>query len=83
MIRSLLLSLAIAASLNVIGQDKEYFQQQVDYEIEVSLDDEAHLLRGFERFQYQNKSNESLEFIYIHLWPNAYKNRKTALAKQA
>lgn len=82
MLRSLLLTLAITASLNFFGQDKKYFQQKVDYEIEVLLDDEAHVLRGFERFQYQNNSNESLEFIYIHLWPNAYKNRKTALAKQ-
>jgi hypothetical protein len=74
--------LGIAGFLIGPAQTKEYFQQQVDYTIEVSLDDDTHVIRGFESFVYQNNSQESLDFIYIHLWPNAYKNKKTALAKQ-
>lgn len=65
---------------NVVAQD--YFQQNVDYKITVTLDDQNKMLRGFEEFKYQNNSPNELEFIYIHLWPNAYKNNKTALAKQ-
>lgn len=62
---------------------QNYFQQEVNYDIEVSLDDKNNLLIGFETFEYINNSQDALPFIYIHLWPNAYKNGKTALAKQA
>ena len=61
---------------------QDYFQQQVDYKIEVTLNDEEHTLSGFETFDYKNNSTDELGFIYIHLWPNAYKNNKTALGKQ-
>jgi hypothetical protein len=40
------------------------------------------MLHGNLEFEYKNNSNDALPFIYIHLWPNAYKNAKTALAKQ-
>ena len=39
-------------------------------------------LHGFEEFEYINNSPDALSEIYIHLWPNAYKNNTTALAKQ-
>lgn len=66
--------------LTVSGQD--YFQQKVDYKIDVQLFDKENVLRGFESFEYKNNSPTTLEFIYVHLWPNAYKNQHTALAKQ-
>jgi len=61
---------------------QDYFQQKVDYIIDVTLDDKAHLLTGNETFVYHNNSPEALTFIYIHLWPNAYKDNTTALVKQ-
>lgn len=82
MTRAFITFLGIASFLFSSAQSSKYFQQKVDYTIEVSLDDQRHMLRGFESFIYQNNSPESLDFIYIHLWPNAYKNKKTALAKQ-
>lgn len=62
--------------------NKPYFQQEVNYKISVKLDDENHFLRGQLRFDYINNSPDTLNFIYIHLWPNAYKNNETAFAKQ-
>ena len=59
-----------------------YFQQEVNYRMEVKLNDEKHTLSAFQEIQYINNSSQSLEFIYFHLWPNAYKNTTTALAKQ-
>lgn len=58
------------------------WQQNVNYDIQVSLDTQFHVLRGFETITYQNNSPNSLSEIYMHLWPNAYKDRNTAYAKQ-
>lgn len=64
-----------------MAQD-QYFQQEVNYKIRVSLDDKKHELSAFEEIKYINNSVTSLSYIYFHLWPNAYKNHRTALAKQ-
>jgi hypothetical protein len=59
-----------------------YWQQEVNYQIEVKLNDVDHTLSAFETFEYLNNSPNNLDFIYIHIWPNAYRNKYTALAKQ-
>ena len=64
------------------GNGNPYFQQMVKYEIDVTLNDSAHTLSAFERLEYTNNSPDTLEFIWFHLWPNAYKNDSTAFAKQ-
>ncbi|MCF8460411.1 MAG: M1 family metallopeptidase [Flavobacteriales bacterium] len=61
---------------------QEYFQQEVNYEIHVSLDDENHVLHASESIEYVNNSTSTLTFIWFHIWPNAYKDGKSALAKQ-
>ena len=66
----------------IISNSQEYFQQKVDTYIDVELDDENHILRGFEKMVYYNNSSLTLDKIIIHLWPNAYKNKNTNLAKQ-
>lgn len=66
---------------SVIGQG-DYFQQEVNYKIEVTLNDQKHELIGNIEMTYVNNSLESLGEIYLHLWPNAYQNRKTAFARQ-
>ncbi|MCW3076591.1 MAG: hypothetical protein JWO32_1200 [Bacteroidetes bacterium] len=68
-------------TLNLSAQ-QTYFQQEVNYKINVALNDQAHSLRAFEEIQYINNSDKGLDFIYFHLWPNAYKDNTTALAKQ-
>jgi hypothetical protein len=60
----------------------QYFQQDVSYQIDVKLDDKNHFLSGFETLNYKNNSPQSLDVIYMHVWPNAYKNKETALAQQ-
>lgn len=59
-----------------------YFQQKVDYTIDVTLDDEAHTISGMEKVRYTNYAPQALDTIYFHLWGNAFKNRETAFAKQ-
>lgn len=58
------------------------FQQKVDYNINVSLDDEKHMLNGKIQLTYHNHSGKELTFLYFHLWPNAYKDPNTPFAKQ-
>ena len=73
---------ALGMSVVSFAQSKPYFQQDVKFKIEVKLDDERNMLYGDEELVYTNNSPNALNEIYMHIWPNAYKNRKTALAKQ-
>ncbi|MBL0356889.1 MAG: hypothetical protein IPP72_08335 [Chitinophagaceae bacterium] len=61
---------------------KPYWQQQVNYTINVTLNDTEHSLDGFEVMEYYNNSEDTLRFIWIHLWANAYKNDRTAFTDQ-
>ncbi len=63
-------------------QSQNYWQQEVNYTIYVRLDDENHYLHASEAFEYINHSPDTLNELYIHLWPNAYRDKNTALAKQ-
>ncbi len=58
------------------------WQQKVNFEINVSLNDSLHVLNGFEKIEYINNSPDNLSEIWFHLWPNAYKNDETPFAKQ-
>lgn len=69
-------------ALSGIAVSQNYWQQEVNYTIQVKLDDVNHTLSGFEEFEYVNNSPDALDKIYIHIWPNAYRNGKSALGKQ-
>jgi hypothetical protein len=60
----------------------EYWQQEVNYLIRVELDDKNHYLRGYEEFIYTNRSPNVIDEIFIHLWPNAFKDQSSAFAAQ-
>ncbi|HXR82269.1 MAG TPA: hypothetical protein VN763_15180, partial [Saprospiraceae bacterium] len=59
-----------------------YWQQQVNYYIHVTLNDTDNSLTAFEKMEYVNNSPDTLFYIWIHLWPNAYKNDRTAFSEQ-
>jgi hypothetical protein len=61
----------------------QYWQQKLDYTIDVTLNDKEKTLDAFEKIIYINNSPDTLYFIWFHLWPNAYKNDKTAFSDQA
>ncbi len=79
--KNLLLILILFNTLSAFSQ-KNYFQQKVDFNIRTELDKENNSLSSFETITYKNNSPDTLDFIYFHLWPNGYKNKKTALSKQ-
>jgi hypothetical protein len=80
-IRLLFLS-TLFVFLSASGYAQVYFQQEVNYTINVKLDDVKNELTADESIEYVNNSPNELSFIYMHLWPNAYKDNSTALAKQ-
>ena len=75
-----ILLLIIPLITNLYAQ--EYFQQEVNYNINVTLNDQEHTLNGHIDIEYINNSNKPLDTLWFHLWPNAYKNNSTALAQQ-
>ena len=64
------------------GLAQTYWQQEVNYAIQVTLDDQQHTLTATAKIEYINHSPDELTFIYFHLWPNAYRNTQTAFARQ-
>ncbi|MEJ8818539.1 M1 family metallopeptidase [Lacibacter sp. H407] len=78
---SFLLTLLVSAFFTS-AQETTYWQQEVNYTIDVSLDVQNKSLKGLERIEYINHSPDTLTYIWFHLWPNAYKDKSTAYAKQ-
>jgi hypothetical protein len=78
-----LLSLCVLCWITVAGYSQnKYWQQEVNVTINVSLNDKEHGLDAFESIEYINHSPDTLHFIWFHLWPNAYKNDRTAFSEQ-
>ncbi|MDQ3279426.1 MAG: M1 family metallopeptidase [Bacteroidota bacterium] len=68
--------------LLLTAHSQTYWQQKVDYTIDVTLNDAEKTLDGFERLVYTNNSTDTLRFLWFHIWPNAYKSDKTAFSDQ-
>jgi len=79
-VRATLLGLCLL-SLHFIS-NAQYWQQRADFKIAVKLDDQKNTLTGMEELVYTNNSPDALPFIWFHIWPNAYRDEKTAFAKQ-
>ncbi|MFM7839346.1 MAG: M1 family peptidase, partial [Chitinophagaceae bacterium] len=77
----LLFWLALAFGSTAAGQSR-YWQQQLEYTLDVTLNDKEHSLDAFLKLQYENHSPDTLRFIWFHLWPNAFKNDQTAFSEQ-
>ncbi len=66
----------------------EYWQQEVDYEIEIKLNDKTQELTGSETLNYKNNSPDTLRYLWIQLDQNRmgkasdYKLTSTAPAKK-
>ncbi len=51
--------------------DAAYWQQDVYYKINASLDDKTNIIDGAEELTYTNNSPDQLAFVYFHLYSNA------------
>ena len=64
----------------LISQD--YFQQQVDYNMDVSLNPTDNSYDAQAEISYTNNSPDALEEIYFHIWANSYSSTESAFGKQ-
>ena len=49
-----------------------YFQQDVHYEIQATIDEKTNVITGSMELIYWNNSPDELEFVYFHLYQNAF-----------
>ena len=51
---------------------EHYWQNETDYKIEATLDDQAHTITGKLTLEYTNNSPQELDFIWMHLEQNRF-----------
>lgn len=50
---------------------KDYWQQDVHYDLKVNLNDSTDIIAGIEKLIYWNNSPDELNFVFFHLYSNA------------
>ena len=64
---------------NAAGQPgHEYWQQKVDYDIDVILNEETQSIQGAESISYQNNSPDTLNYLWLQLDQNRFRNDSIA-----
>ena len=82
LLKKSLLITAFLGCLFTAQSQRTYWQQEVNFNISVTLNDTDHTLDAEERIEYINHSPDTLRFIWFHLWPNAYKTDRTRFSDQ-
>jgi hypothetical protein len=72
---------AVAAQTRSAGGVASYWQQQADYTIKVTLDTKERALAGTETILYTNSSPDTLKEFYLHLYPNAFRDKTSPLIR--
>ncbi|MEM1262965.1 MAG: M1 family metallopeptidase [Pseudomonadota bacterium] len=61
----------------------QYWQQKVDYDIDVTLDENARRLTGSATIAYTNNSPDTLRFLWLQLDQNRFRNDSLAMRSGA
>ena len=56
----------------------QYWQQKVDYDIQVRINEKIQVLEGSEVIQYHNNSPDKLTYLWLQLDQNIYQNKNTS-----
>ena len=59
----------------------DYYQQKVDYNMEIELNEESDILYGKSIITYHNNSPDDLEYLWVQLDQNIRKNNSPSLEK--
>ena len=68
----IIISILFVFSAKGIAQNNGYWQQKVDYKMNVSLDVKTNQYSGNQELVYTNNSNDTLKRVFYHLYPNAF-----------
>ena len=52
--------------------DAAYWQQDVYYKIDARIDENTHIIDAAQTLEYWNNSPDTLEYVYFHLFQNAF-----------
>jgi hypothetical protein len=58
--------------INSFSQNATYWQQQVDYKMEVEMNVKTYQYKGKQQLVYTNNSNDTLTKVFYHLYNNAF-----------
>ena len=64
--------LALFGVFSMLNAQNGYWQQEVDYTMEVAMDVESYIYKGTQKLVYTNNSPETLNRVYYHLYFNAF-----------
>jgi len=59
------------------------WQQVVNHTIDAKLNPKTNILSIVQKVEYTNNSPESLDYIYFHVWAEAFANKHTPFAKES
>lgn len=62
----------IAFSISLLLAQAQYWQQEVDYKMNIDLNEETNIYKGNSEIRYINNSPDSLQQVFIHLYFNAF-----------
>ena len=68
----LLLTVLTLSFGNLVAQNKGYWQQHVDYKMDVTMDVKNYQYKGKQELVYTNNSQDTLRKVYYHLFNNAF-----------
>lgn len=69
--------------MSLVFAESHYWQQSLHYQISVRLNPQSQSLSGESVIIYQNNSPDTLDRIYLHLYPNAFKSNSSTFAREA
>ncbi len=68
----LFLILAFFGNFTLFAQNSNYWQQHVNYKMEVTMDVKSYQYQGKQELVYTNNSSDTLRKVYYHLFNNAF-----------
>jgi hypothetical protein len=57
---------------SIVAQSSSYWQQQVDYKMDVSMNTKNYQYKGKQELVYSNNSPDTLKRVFYHLYNNAF-----------
>jgi hypothetical protein len=70
--KSILILILFLNFYNLKAQSSSYWQQKVNYKMEVEMDVKNYQYRGKQTLVYSNNSPDTLKKVFYHLYPNAF-----------